>query len=360
MAAPIHRIPDFLRRLDAIGRNNASELWGVCMAEKRVLKGYGYSIGALKRTLTDYRKAITARFGASAPALPFMRLSLEDMEELRDGYRATVTTAHGQLRPIGMDAFLETAEAVLSQGDSQHPMRLAAALLFVTGRRTVELFLAGTFRPSPKRRTLVFDGQAKTRGAASAQLEPYEIPVLADPRLVLNAIAQLRRRLDEEPEPGRGRPRNTADPRDDDATAARKLVNGRYSKVIGTFSAELFRDGDDAYLTPKDLRAAYATVAYVKYAPATVSMNAYFSRILGHSPLDLITSLSYVKFYPIGEKRAFASDVRWAIDAAIALQEDALEKATDDTTRGYIRERVTQLQAAAAALTPPAARKGKR
>jgi hypothetical protein len=44
----------------------------------------------------------------------------------------------------------------------------------------------------PAGRTLVFDGQAKTRGAVSAQTAPYPIPVLAEPQLVLDAFTRLR------------------------------------------------------------------------------------------------------------------------------------------------------------------------
>lgn len=37
-------------------------------------------------------------------------------------------------------------------------------------------------------------------------------------------------------------------------------------------------------------------------------MSAYFARILGYSPLDLYTSMSYVLFYPVGQKREFLHD----------------------------------------------------
>jgi hypothetical protein len=45
---------------------------------------------------------------------------------------------------------------------------------------------------APAENTLVFDGQAKTRGAVTAQTAPYPIPVLAEPQLVLDAFARLR------------------------------------------------------------------------------------------------------------------------------------------------------------------------
>jgi hypothetical protein len=54
-----------------------------------------------------------------------------------------------------------------------------------------------------------------------------------------------------------------------------------------------------------ELRKVYATTAYAWYCPSAVSMNAYFARILGHSPLDLFTALSHVQFNPVGQKRCF-------------------------------------------------------
>jgi hypothetical protein len=67
--------------------------------------------------------------------------------------------------------------------------------MLLTGRRKIEILRTGTLSAvaagaamsenAPPEHTLVFDGQAKTGGAVSAQTAPYPIPVLADPQLVL-------------------------------------------------------------------------------------------------------------------------------------------------------------------------------
>jgi hypothetical protein len=57
-------------------------------------------------------------------------------------------------------------------------------------------------------------------------------------------------------------------------------------------------------MMPKDLRAAYATIAWEWFAPPHIAQSAYNARILGHSELDLVTVQSYIDFYPLGHKRS--------------------------------------------------------
>jgi telomere resolvase len=62
--------------------------------------------------------------------------------------------------------------------------------MLLTGRRPAEIFFAGDFSLAPKGSkpqvpTLICSGQLKTRGSPNAKLEPYPIPVLAEPKLIL-------------------------------------------------------------------------------------------------------------------------------------------------------------------------------
>ena len=65
----------------------------------------------------------------------------------------------------------------------------------LTGRRPAEIFFSASFSlprqrlPSP---ALLFDGQLKTRQAPGTNFEPYPIPVLADPKKIIQALDTLR------------------------------------------------------------------------------------------------------------------------------------------------------------------------
>jgi hypothetical protein len=68
-------------------------------------------------------------------------------------------------------------------------------LMALTGRRPAEIFFSATFSLPPKKLpypALIFDGQLKTRQAPGTSFEPYPIPVLADPKKLIQALDRLR------------------------------------------------------------------------------------------------------------------------------------------------------------------------
>jgi hypothetical protein len=60
--------------------------------------------------------------------------------------------------------------------------------------------------------------------------------------------------------------------------------------------------------------------------------------------------MSYVLFYPVGQKREFLHDHREALRDAIEAQEAALASEPDEKVRGYITERIVSLRELAEAL----------
>jgi hypothetical protein len=68
-------------------------------------------------------------------------------------------------------------------------------LMALAGRKPAEIFFSASFSlpreklPYPAR---LFDGQLKTRQAPGTSSEPYLIPVLADPRKLVQALDTLR------------------------------------------------------------------------------------------------------------------------------------------------------------------------
>jgi Telomere resolvase len=294
------------------------------MAEKSALKRYGYTLGTLRRYLTDYRVALRDRFGDRHPALRYIRLSKADMEEMRDAYADSVEDRNLNLRPVRLDELVATATNILRDPE-RHPAALAAALAVLTGRRVVELLKTGHFTEGPKRRTLIFSGQVKTKGSRSARTDPFEIPVHADPKLLLAGFARLRREFD-------------------CSGLSNREVHDRYSKRLSLHAGALFKDAHGTPLSPHDLRAVYALAAYAWLAPPTVSPIVYLPRILGHAERDFTTSHSYWKFYPMGEKRAVIADLRWSIDVELATLEDAAEDESDERVRELLSEQARRLR----------------
>ena len=99
-------------------------------------------------------------------------------------------------------------------------------------------------------------------------------------------------------------------------------------------------------MMPKDLRAAYATIAWEWFAPPHIAQSAYFARILGHSELDLVTVQSYIDFYPLGHKRDFQRAYRAGLRDAINQLAQLTQAETDERKRLFLEERRVQFQTA--------------
>lgn len=332
----LERIPEFVAGIRAIPKRETQRIWGRCLAEIKHLKTgtwtpagsrtpqKGYAPATLRSVLRDYRNAIRAEFGDKHPALRYLKPSAATQQLVKDEQTERIYDMHHNLRPIACENLVDEAAQLISSPELQPPLVVTAALLLLTGRRPWEILGTGSFERAGDE-ALLFAGQAKTRGAESAQVGPYEIPVLAEPDLILRAFKSVRDRYDL-------------------SGMEYQKAHNRYSKTLGQYAKQYFADERGEAITPSDLRAAYATIAFEWFAPADVSLNAYFARILGHSEFDFVTSLSYCTFYPIGEKRDFVRDFRRGTKEAIALQATLLDRESDDTKRRYIQDRIDKFE----------------
>ncbi len=348
MSAGLERIDAFIVDLKAIPTNEPQRIWGRCLSEIKHLKTgswvpagavapqRGYAPATVRSVLRDYRNAIRAQLGESHPALRYLKPSAATQQQVKDEQTERIYAMHHNLRPISCEDLVDTADTLISSPRSTAPLVVAAALLLLTGRRPWEILATGGFKPAGDD-ALVFSGQAKTRGAESAQTEPYTIPVLTDPDRIVFAFKALRDRYDL-------------------SGLDYKKAHNRYSKTLGQYARQYFKDENhgkvlagsdrqhDGGITPSDLRAAYATIAFEWFAPDEVSLNAYFACILGHSEYDFVTSLSYCTFYPIGEKRDFVREFRRGTRDAIDGQRHLLASEQDEKQRHYIAQRISNFQ----------------
>lgn len=344
------RISQFIANLKERGRRDVPGIRALCLGERNFLKNAKYikrgddtrtpvklSVTRRHKLITLYRNAIREAFGPNHPALEYLVLSDEEQDARNAAKRETVIARHHARRPVDADRHVAAALEILERHETAGAaLDLAGALIAVTGRRPIEMLLTGDFRavdapdatlfePSLRRRwTLQFSGQAKTRGAESAQNAPYEIPVLAPPSLILDAFKTLRRRYNCE-------------------GLTSQQVGDRAWKELGKYTKGRFTDRTGEAIKPSELRAAYATIAYEIYAPERQSWNAYAARILGHSAADLVTSFSYDQFYPVGSKRQYAREIRNATRETLALLQEQRRRESDPVKAGYLDEKIANV-----------------
>jgi hypothetical protein len=146
-------------------------------------------------------------------------------------------------------------------------------LAFLTGRRAAEIGCTAQFQRLRKD-WMLFDGQLKGK---TRTLHTYEIPVLAEPSLIVGALKRIREQR----------------PQWEDNTI---LFHDCGSRELSTRVKRHFFEFIENP-TVKDLRAAYAEVCYDKFGSVRKAKTRFFSEILGHGQDDNITGQSYIDFY---------------------------------------------------------------
>ena len=72
----------------------------------------------------------------------------------------------------------------------------------------------------------------------------------------------------------------------------RREITGLVDRKANLKMREMFGEGYVLH----DARAIYAQLAYIQFAPPSISQTYYYSQVLGHAENSLTTALSYQKF----------------------------------------------------------------
>jgi hypothetical protein len=148
----------------------------------------------------------------------------------------------------------------------------------LTGRRPAEIFFSASFSLPQKKLpypALLFDGQLKTRQAPGTSFEPYLIPVLADPKKLVQALDTLRT-IKSFPSP--------------------KAVNTTTGPQLPKYVSAAFGSLDLPWkLGPPALR--YAASCCHRFKPQNQTDDIFLSQILGHKLLGPNASLSVGQSY---------------------------------------------------------------
>jgi integrase len=153
-------------------------------------------------------------------------------------------------------------------------------LILLTGRRPSEILKTADFKVINVQ-TVMFTGQLKTRDCPTAKTLPFPIPVLADSKIVCDALTRLREM-------------SQVKPLADKSVKACNSKAGVLSEACDRHFGKLIKD-----CTPHELRAAYAQICLAYRRPdraKRTDYEPYFAEILGHAEDDLDTSKKYKKF----------------------------------------------------------------
>lgn len=241
--------------------------------------GSPYAPTTNRRLITEYRTAIREALGEDAPLLSTFRYSPARVAEYKQHQAEQRNIQHENQRPLNASKHVDAATFLLGYTLNRHWSVPAAivGVIALTGRRPYEVACVGQFDPDPDNdQQILFAGQTKTRDTDRA-VESYTIPVLARRDLVLDAVGRLRAALDPE--------------------TPNKTYSQRWGKEVAEHAKRNFHDTEGQPIVPRELREAYASVAYDRYAPRTSTAVHYYNQILGHKELDLDTSLFYFAFY---------------------------------------------------------------
>jgi hypothetical protein len=160
----------------------------LCLAEHKALRKQFDSLTTLRRYYTYYRNI--CRDVLDKKMLPMcleiLNLTYEEIVGLNEQYSKKVASEHRELRPLkNYDQMIFKAVDLLG-GMSIYDRILGLA--FLTGRRAAEIACTAKFQ-ALRKDWMLFDGQLKGK---TRLLHTYEIPVLADGALIIDAIRSIR------------------------------------------------------------------------------------------------------------------------------------------------------------------------
>lgn len=254
-----------------------------------------------KLYMSKYRKAVRDKLAEAEPnekrhgrveadLMDIIRIDKEILTKLQEDYQSRVKAGNSDLHVVSQwEWIVKMSREMMKSADME--LR-AIGLMLVTGRRFREILQTAEFEPlieeTPQgnvrhRWLLSFKGQLKTKGGEGTMYnKAFPIPVLAPAKVVLKAFEGLR-------ESAAGRVWVNAPERQLSTN-----YNPKFNKALQTSAIAKYWPAK-APLTLKELRALYAEIAYVNFAPRTTRA-PYYAKVLGHGTEDETTALSYMKY----------------------------------------------------------------
>jgi integrase len=256
----------------------------LCVEKRNELQARLSTPAAARRYLTVYRAAVKNHplITKTIALLNSLKIAKKANEKIQKAYEVgirlrTQKQAFTVIPAAAVPAIITKALELLA---SENKLKTAAALMLLTGRRTVEIFLTGAFKAVPKNANFAtFSGQAKKREGDSGR--PYKIPLLTNCAGVIAAQKWLHLQYS-----------NTE--KFNTAAAVNSRISSELSRIVKKeFGAFL---GEDA--KPHDLRKAYISICYYLFADDNkIDFQGYACKYLGHADAVAgLTSEAYNKY----------------------------------------------------------------
>jgi hypothetical protein len=247
------------------------------------------STASLKRYFTMYRNYLKSKIGTqklieSQPLLSLLlsilTLNEKQQAEFKTTHHAEISHGQRNLRKIyDVEKYLSTAVGLLTAISVYDKILGIAAL---TGRRPAEIACSAVLAPIANNDyAALFSGQLKAKDRID--VAPYEIPLLHEYIAIARALASIRE----------AKPQFMNKP---------LLFNSTASGELGIRVKRHFAGLIEGDIQAKNLRAIYALLSFDQFNKqssdgyVTISMNSYFSKVLGHSENDVVTCGSYIDF----------------------------------------------------------------
>ena len=300
---------------------NASDLKTVLKLLDTIYKKLFIVMGTLDTYFSkDIRKPIAVRFGTKSPehnmALNFARLSKADKDGLIRDRHNSLRERHAEVTRFDQKEAFEIISREIDNLDD--PFRLAVALALASGCRPFELFNKRVnFEPVPNLPNWVTqDFLAKKRG---------EIVAAQKPIVGMSAAKFIERIGDMRHQVGAEHRRLISNDKNGQEVLL-KTVEGKANEV----TKELF--GHQNNITLYSCRKMYAQLSYSLYAKNSIygqdpSLEQWISKVLGHNPADITTSISYNHFKAT-EKEASSVQVEELAAKVEVLQSKVAELET--------------------------------
>lgn len=281
----ILRIDDFLASLKAIPHDNNEQyrkaVNALCKSEIDYLRHH-VALTTLRRYCTEYRNAVRKHFnGRDIPlsyrdkktgleahiALKYLVLKRSEVQEYVsheiERKKGFLDVFSGKRLVVVNTTEMITVATNLTDSDSVYDM--AAGLLFLTGRRAVEIWKLAHFAAVENEEyQLIFSGQAKTRGSVNSH-DSYRIFTLCSGNKVIDTLSKIRTAKDMTGF-------SEHEVHNKTSTQLGRVVKKHFARFIPNYG-EL--------IEPKDLRSIYVHVAHHLHAPHTV-ITEFARQLLGH------------------------------------------------------------------------------
>jgi ubiquinone biosynthesis protein UbiJ len=190
------------------------------------------------------------------------------------------------VRVESADQIVANARRALKECHHKNALGIVVSIAIVTGRRMIEIMQKGQFTEDPTDRySVLFSGQAKAGlqeivGIGEDRPVSYSIPVLAPAKFVVNAVTTIRSLC------------NTS-------ACNAKRINSIWCKKLNAH----VRQNVHRQLGFHDMRTLYALTSFEAFKPHTYSINAWISKTLGHTGLNMSVSYTRMQVYGVHKIR---------------------------------------------------------